>query len=304
MSLARNIVGAEAAGFLNEWIWVAPTCAKDRCATSDWDGVMHMPIAHGEGRFTTKDKDLIDELKENDQIAFSYCDSEGNVSDDPIVTPNGSMYAIAGICNPVGNVVALMPHPERTTNGDPYFQSLQRWLSAGMLTRTIYNKGGDPGASASMNVEVRTPKETEIFIDTIITNNEERTVEQAARVIASSLTLKQLRYLSIGSKSPGDVLSTISIFNPNKEVAYVRRNGDMKKWNSDTKSEESLDVNPLDGTAFLRRDEPDTGAGSIGPGAETGVCYVCTGVGESDLASPRVLEIFANPHASTLERLS
>ncbi|MDD5739429.1 MAG: phosphoribosylformylglycinamidine synthase I, partial [Candidatus Peribacteraceae bacterium] len=128
MSLARNALNNEAVGFINEWVWITPTCKRDRCATADWEGVMHLPIAHGEGRFTTKDKDVWQELKKNDQMAFSYCDASGHVSDDPVVTPNGSEFAIAGLCNPNGNVVALMPHPERTENGKPYFDSMKRWI--------------------------------------------------------------------------------------------------------------------------------------------------------------------------------
>ncbi|KKW40802.1 MAG: Phosphoribosylformylglycinamidine synthase I [Candidatus Peregrinibacteria bacterium GW2011_GWA2_54_9] len=128
MCLARNVVGGEAVGFLNEWVFITPTCARNRCVTSDWEGVMTLPIAHGEGRFVTKDSGLIDELRKNDQIAFSYCDAQGNVSEDPVTTPNGSAFAIAGICNPAGNVVALMPHPERTEGGSPYFVSLKRWV--------------------------------------------------------------------------------------------------------------------------------------------------------------------------------
>src|SRR3989338_6083437 len=153
MSLARNVTRHSskrrssgdkgqatsdffAPGFLNEWIWITPACKHDRCATSDWmdstgspyTGAMHIPMAHGEGRFITKDPDLIKELEAHDQIAFRYCDQSGKVSDDPSVTLNGSMDAIAGICNPAGNVVALMPHPERTVNGDPYFVSLRKWI--------------------------------------------------------------------------------------------------------------------------------------------------------------------------------
>ena len=128
MSLARNALSDQSVGFISEWVWITPTCKRDRCATADWEGVMHLPIAHGEGRFTTKDKDVWKEIKKNDQMAFSYCDASGKVSDDPVVTPNGSEFSIAGICNPAGTVVALMPHPERTENGKPYFESMKRWI--------------------------------------------------------------------------------------------------------------------------------------------------------------------------------
>jgi len=302
MSLARNVIDAEAQGFLNEWVWIRPSCPRDRCATSDWDAPMHLPIAHGEGRFTTKDPDLIDELKKNDQLAFSYCDADGNVSDDPFITPNGSVYAIAGICNPAGNVVALMPHPERTTNGDPYFISMRNWIE----TRGTQAKAQKESKVVGETVTLpeRMPQGTEIFIDTIITNNEERTVEQAAHRILSELRLVQLRYLWIGDRDPGSVLSTISIFNPNKETAYIRRGKTVMRWNDDTKREEPVDTSPLgEGIKLLRRDDPDTGATAIGGSAETGICYVCSNVSEDDLCRKDALEIFANPHASTLERL-
>ena len=132
MSLARNVSKGTGTGFLNEWIFITPSCAKDRCATANWEGTMRIPIAHGEGRFVTKDKDLYEELRQNDQIAFQYCDEKGEISDDPLVTPNGSEFSIAGICNPEGNVIALMPHPERTEEGDVYFSSIRHWIERGV----------------------------------------------------------------------------------------------------------------------------------------------------------------------------
>ena len=302
MSLARNVVAGEATGFLNEWVFITPTCAKDRCATSNWDGPMQLPIAHGEGRFTTKDKDLLTELKTNDQLAFSYCDKEGHVSEDPLVTPNGSVYAVAGICNPEGNVVALMPHPERSKAGDSYFESLRQWIEekrSYKLKSTNYQLSN----SCFDEITTRTAKGTEIFIDTIITNNEERTVEQAARRIVPSLTLKQLKYFAVPKNNPQAVLDSIALFNPNKEIAYIRRGGEFVKWNADAKKEEPTSDLFANAKVLLRRDEPDTGAVTIG-GGETGICYVVSGVDAEGIKKPALLEIFANPHASTLEILS
>ena len=69
--------------------------------------VVTMPIAHGEGSYYC-DSDTLKRLEDNNQVVWRYCDS-GN----GIANPNGSVGSIAGICNPVGNVLGMMPHPER-----------------------------------------------------------------------------------------------------------------------------------------------------------------------------------------------
>jgi hypothetical protein len=274
---------------------------------------MQIPIAHGEGRFVTKDPELIAALQENDQIAFQYCDAEGKVSDDPSVTLNGSTHAIAGICNPAGNVVALMPHPERTSEGDPYFVSVRRWI---LENRSGRSQAPNPKSQKELSIinsplSIRSAKPLEIFIDTIIVNNEERTVEAAARRVLPQLRLKQFRYLAPMGKKAEEVLSHLSHFNPNKEIAYVRRcqvsgvrcqEREWLRWNAERKALEPM-KNPLSDMTLLRRDEPDTSAGSFGEGSETGVCYVCHEVSDKDLEKKELQEIFGNPHASILERM-
>src|SRR3989338_3712003 len=233
MSLARNVVTGNAVGFLSEWVWITPSCAMDRCVTSGWEGQMHLPIAHGEGRFTTRDKDLLHELKKNDQIAFRYCDEQGNILEDASVNPNGAMYAIAGICNPAGNVVALMPHPERTPNGKPYFDSVKNWIEKNQRNQMSQKM---QKTEHDWSIGERKTAGVEIFIDTIITNNEERTVEQAAKRYVPELKLKQWRYLYLPSGDPAQVLKHIGNFNPNKERAFVRRGTQSSRWNSEQKT--------------------------------------------------------------------
>src|SRR3989338_3416921 len=77
--------------------------------------VIRIPIAHGEGRFTTIEQGLLKELINKNQIVFRYCNKTGEVVDKFPVNPNGSMHCIAGLCNKKGNVMAMMPHPERAT---------------------------------------------------------------------------------------------------------------------------------------------------------------------------------------------
>ncbi len=82
---------------------------------------LFMPVAHKEGRFILKknrEKELLKELSENDQIVFRYCDKEGNYANGEYPTnPNGALRDIAGICDPSGKIFGLMPHPERAYYG-------------------------------------------------------------------------------------------------------------------------------------------------------------------------------------------
>jgi len=79
----------------------------------DPDEVFICPIAHNEGNYYAK-PETIAEMEENGQILFRYSDAEGLVSDE--TNPNGSINNIAGIINRTGNVVGMMPHPERSAD--------------------------------------------------------------------------------------------------------------------------------------------------------------------------------------------
>ncbi len=72
--------------------------------------ITKIPIAHGEGRYYADDNTL-NNLEENQQILYRYCNNEGNI--DEHSNPNGSIENIAGICNSQRNVIGMMPHPER-----------------------------------------------------------------------------------------------------------------------------------------------------------------------------------------------
>ncbi|NER36752.1 MAG: phosphoribosylformylglycinamidine synthase subunit PurQ [Oscillatoria sp. SIO1A7] len=74
-----------------------------------------LPIAHGEGRYYA-DADTLAELEDSGQILFRYCTAAGEVAEEG--NPNGSLNNIAGICNREGNVLGMMPHPERASDPD------------------------------------------------------------------------------------------------------------------------------------------------------------------------------------------
>ena len=92
--------------------------------------VLSIPIAHIEGNYYADDETM-ESLEENNQIVFRYCDERGELSEDS--NPNGSKGSIAGICNKEGNILGMMPHPERASesilgsdDGRLIFESLIR----------------------------------------------------------------------------------------------------------------------------------------------------------------------------------
>jgi len=91
------------------------------------DRILSIPVAHGEGNYYA-DRDLLKKLEDGNQIVLRYCSAEGDVT--PEANPNGSTGNIAGICNKKGNVLGMMPHPERaveeklgSTDGRFFFES-------------------------------------------------------------------------------------------------------------------------------------------------------------------------------------
>jgi len=89
---------------------------------------LKIPVAHGEGNYFT-DENTLKELEDNNQIVFKYCTSDGSITNES--NPNGSIMNIAGIINKNGNVMGMMPHPERSsdsvlgkTDGSLIFKSL------------------------------------------------------------------------------------------------------------------------------------------------------------------------------------
>jgi phosphoribosylformylglycinamidine synthase len=105
-------------GFACKWVYIKHTAPAGCCGmtTNIPEGtVIPIPIAHGEGRYTSILPGLFEKLRDAGQIVFQYCTAEGDVVDDPRVNPNGATMSMAGLCNPEGNVLAMMPHPERAS---------------------------------------------------------------------------------------------------------------------------------------------------------------------------------------------
>ena len=92
--------------------WTYLKSPANRCVLVEDDESVYFPVAHAEGKFVPADGGVLDALRENGQVAFRYVDPEGKPAGYPW-NPNGSVDDIAGICDPTGRVLGLMPHPER-----------------------------------------------------------------------------------------------------------------------------------------------------------------------------------------------
>jgi len=105
--------------------------------------ILKMPCAHAEGKFFIDEKKrerYIQRLEDNDQIVFRYVDPAGNYAANPW-NPNGSLHNIAGICNPEGTILGLMPHPERAF----YAFMDTEWLRK-TRERKVRGRGGESAA--------------------------------------------------------------------------------------------------------------------------------------------------------------
>jgi phosphoribosylformylglycinamidine synthase len=96
--------------------------------------VLRIPIGHGEGNYFAP-AEMLQQLEANRQVILRYTDAQGHL--DEAANPNGSVNAIAGICNGQRNVVGMMPHPERAcepllggVDGCAVFESVLRWVAS------------------------------------------------------------------------------------------------------------------------------------------------------------------------------
>lgn len=106
-ALMRN----ERQKFLCHDVWIRPETERGLWMHGV-DRPLRVPIAHGEGRFFC-DEEALRRIEGEGQVAFRYVAADGQLA--PEANPNGSLAAIAGLINAHGNVLGLMPHPERAT---------------------------------------------------------------------------------------------------------------------------------------------------------------------------------------------
>ena len=209
-------------GYYNTWANLKLSAPSYRCAFTrqlSTDDIINIPLAHGEGRFIIPDK-LLEKMIANDQTVYRYCDDDGNVVDEFPTNPNGSMHNLAAVCNPAGNVMAMMPHPERTENGDVIFSSMKDFIeNANPLTdHTLsFDRPHYEVADYKANGDA-----AEWIIDMIIADNEVSSVRNALDHLGYDITITRQTHWEISMDGDRESIlkkidKTGELYNSNKE---------------------------------------------------------------------------------------
>jgi len=214
-----HVVGV---GYYNTWANLKMSVSSDRCAftrhlnTGDF---INIPLAHGEGRFIIPDE-LLEKMITNDQTVYCYCDNDGSVVDEFPTNPNGSMYNLAAVCNPAGNIMAMMPHPERTENGDAIFSSMKEFIENEnpITDHTLFY---DRSHYKVENYQSRN-EATEWVVDMIITDNEAASVHNALDHLGYTINVTRQTHWEIETNGDQEsILQKIDesgeLYNSNKE---------------------------------------------------------------------------------------
>ena len=98
--------------FEDRWIYLRCTGKSPLLAGLSGETIT-LPVAHGEGKFLTEKKEGLETLQKNGQVVFQYAEPDGSVALNYPENPNGSVEAVAAVTNEKGNILGMMPHPER-----------------------------------------------------------------------------------------------------------------------------------------------------------------------------------------------
>ena len=215
----NHVIGV---GYYNTWANLTVSVPPDRCAFTRKlkpEESINIPLAHGEGRFIVP-SELLEKMIKNKQTVYRYCDEGGNIIDEFPTNPNGSTYNLAAVCNPAGNVMAMMPHPERTSNGDVVFSSMKDFIDNNNPISSYTLKHDFP--NDKINNYTSADKSQQWIIDMIITDNDAVSVNNALVSLGHDVTLTRQTHWEIESSDNSDsvmnkIEATGELFNSNKE---------------------------------------------------------------------------------------
>lgn len=184
------------------------------------EGPLPVSVAHGEGRYTTVYPDLAEKLIANQQVVFEYCTANGEVLPGFPTNPNGAMLNAASICNAQGNVVSIMPHPERGIIAPitHMFSSLKMYLEEKpkLISFPPYKL-----APIDTTLTPYIPKGTELIIEEVITDNEAYTLSNTLKkLLNKEIQVERYTHYDLEGQSSDleKVRESGELYNSNKET--------------------------------------------------------------------------------------
>ena len=155
MGLATNVM-PDRDGYHARWTHLkVETSATSATAAATPGGVVPVPVAHAEGRFVTAEPGLFETLSASGQVVMRYCSHDGGRARGFPENPNGSTQDIAAVSNPEGNVVAMMPHPERAA-----------WLF--QVPESLAGAWGERRRASRARFEMRGPGPGAVVMDSLV----------------------------------------------------------------------------------------------------------------------------------------
>ena len=196
-------------GYYNTWVHMrldttASPSAFTRHITPGT--IFRVPVAHGEGRFIMEES-LLKEMNDRQLTVFRYCDETGEKNSEFPINPNGAIDNLAAVSNPDGNVMAIMPHPERTRDGQPLFLSMRDYIAQSErftpAPPLAYSK-----SKIFPSPYTQTPHGVTFAVRLLITDNEAKTVEETLKALGIHANIKRYTHweIELEQNSPTDTL--------------------------------------------------------------------------------------------------
>ena len=249
----NHVIGT---GFYNTWCDHKVISKANIFMSLFYDNeIFQMPIAHGEGRFVFPVQ-VLEAMKNNNQVLIKYCDDKGTIVNNFPTNPNGTMDNIAAIGNPSGNVIAMMPHPERSGISPKFFGAMRQYIESTKVTATTES----PQKFEYKTIDLILPKlptrqyqkqGQELTIESVITDKESSTINQTLKELKIVATVSKTIHWELDTNANLDaVIKSEELFNPNKENVISGLEGSGKgsskfvlvSYNDDTAGESKKEI--------------------------------------------------------------
>lgn len=241
-------------GFYNSWVNIRLSAPSLTCAFTRHlhpGEFIRLPVAHAEGRFVIPDE-LLKEMQDKNLTVFRYSDGRGNMDPEFPINPNGAIFNLAAVCNRAGNVMAMMPHPERTADGQPIFTSMREYI---MSKKKIIMETLDyEPETAEVKEYASEANSAELLVNLIITDNEAVTVKNSLQNLGIKTDIKRYTHWEIifeeGADSANllaEIVKSGELFNSNKEKLIARKDEPGKarfliRYNDDFVGQNKTDI--------------------------------------------------------------